>query len=284
MKRRFVTGCCVLLLAVAARTGNCQSPTGELVTVFQVTLTNGHPTWITSQQTNLLGFSGLDRRPVWQGIASREWPSGLVPIFAVERKGVTELRRRPLRGQENFTDPLFFALPPTTEPNTSTITGRWWVRTHSTITETTHELAWELMVEGAKLAGRFDPATDYRFAYISGGGWERNQLRLNVDYINDQFELSGELLAGKLIGHWRRADDGDGGSWSAERPAPSGLPPAGEAELVALHAWQRPNEPRGHYGITPPNPAESWERVEPALGRVWRLNHATKPDDERLIP
>lgn len=283
MKHRFCAGCCLLLLA-AAGTGNGQSPAGELVTVFQVTPTNGHPTWITSQQTNLPAYSGRDRRPVWQGLASREWPTGLVPVFAVERQGVTELRRRPLRGQENFTDPLFFAWPPAPETNAAAITGRWWVRTRSHQTETVHELAWELTVEGGKIAGRFDPATDYRFAHITGGDWERNQLRLNVDYINDRFELTGEWLAGQLSGRWRRTDDGDGGEWSAERPVVAGLPPAGEAELVALHAWQHPNETRRHYGITPPDPAAGWERVEPALGRVWRLPHATKSDHEPLHP
>ena len=50
----------------------------------------------------------------FQAFAGRDWSPGLVPIFAVEKHGRWELRRRPGKGQENFSEPLFLALPPDT--------------------------------------------------------------------------------------------------------------------------------------------------------------------------
>ena len=76
----------------------------------------------------LSGFafeSALGRTPVVAGVSNtvvafravtgKTAPSGLVPIFAVETHGRIELRRIPGKGQESFSDPVFFAWPPRRE-------------------------------------------------------------------------------------------------------------------------------------------------------------------------
>src|SRR4051794_5140285 len=45
----------------------------------------------------------------FQAICTNEWLPGLVPVFAVQTEERFELRRRPVRGQEGSSEPMFFA-------------------------------------------------------------------------------------------------------------------------------------------------------------------------------
>lgn len=203
----------------------------------------------------------------FRAVLAREWPPGLVPVYAVERRGRYQLSRRPPKGQENFLEPLFFALPATGDTNATAIAGRW------TVTATHRDghhsaLAWELTVEGDQVAGRFDPNTDYRFAFLTGGLWRTNRIELKVDYINDKFELEGHLTNQTFSGTWRRTDDGDDGVWQAVRPADS---PGGwaEARTVALYEWIHPETGRRLYRPAGEDVEEPWQRQPEPLCRVW---------------
>lgn len=82
--------------------------------------------------------SALGRTPVVAGVSNtvvafravtgKTAPSGLVPLFAVETQGRIELRRIPGKGQESFSDPVFFAWPPRRSPRLgrSQVDGRRW--------------------------------------------------------------------------------------------------------------------------------------------------------------
>jgi hypothetical protein len=199
-------------------------------------------------------------------VYTNEWPAGLVPVFAVEKPNRFELRRRPPRGHENSSDPLFFALPPEDEPDAARITGRWQcdaVRGDNSKAF----LAWELTIDGDHLAGRFDPNTEYRHAYLVGGTFRSNRLELRVEYIMDAYLLVGEWHDGKLKGMWRRADDSEAGTWEASRE--QARVPSSQ-DTVPLYEWRRPSDDARRYALTGEPMEPAWERLPRPLCRVWR--------------
>jgi len=266
----------LLLLVTALFVGAAPGQT-VLTEIFQLATTNNTPAWITARQTNLPAFRELEKRTVWLGFVSDDWPPGLVPIYAVERRGLTELRRRPPRGQENFVDPLFYALPGTSETNAFTIAGRWQVRAIGNDGHR-HQLTWELTIEGDAVSGRFDQNTEYRFAFIDGGTWRSNRLELLVEYVNEHFALAGELTETNLTGTWRRTDDSRSGTWTAERLGDP-LQLGERVELRDLFTWREPGNPALRYGVEPPDASGRWQRAEPLLGRVWRRRSGTATAD-----
>jgi hypothetical protein len=211
----------------------------------------------TDRATNLV---------VFRAVTGRAWPEGLVPVFGVQVNGRFELRRLPLAGQENFTDPLFFVLPLAEEPETTRIAGRWNCRSQGN-QGSQHRLAFEFAVENGRVAGRFDQDTDYRFAFITGGTWQTNRVEFVVEYINDRYLVTGGWQGGHLAGAWRQQPEGDEGIWEATRPvSPAELPPADAT--VPLYEWRGSNG-RRHY-TTETKPGEpGWERTARPLGRVW---------------
>ena len=93
--------------------------------VFQIREAGGKHRLVTRQE---LGFEKLIPRlgaPVFLAVVTNGWPTGLVPVFAVEKANGVELRRRGLAGEENTSEPLFFALPPEDEPDAAKVAGRW---------------------------------------------------------------------------------------------------------------------------------------------------------------
>lgn len=154
--------------------------------------------------------------PSFWAIGSQAWPAGLIPIYQVldRRSGKYQLVRKPAHGKENVMDPLFFALPLSPETDTSSINGRWEL-------EATHRdgaldvLYMDWATFQGKLFGRMDPDTDYRFAWINGGNFDRKHVGLEVQYIDVDYLLKGNLKEGKLTGTWMRTDDADGGAWKA---------------------------------------------------------------------
>jgi hypothetical protein len=202
-------------------------------------------------------------------LSHQHWLQGLVPVFAVERTNRFELRRRPPAGQENFVEPLFFALPVSDEPDAERVAGRWKCSgTREGIREARFE--WELTMEGDQIAGRFDQNTDYRFASITGGSFRTNRFELQIQYINDRYLLKGEWQEGRMRGTWRRVDDTEGGAWEAERAAlPAVRLPPGDS--VPLYEWRRDGEPSRRYRLDGESAGEGWVRASRPLCRVWRV-------------
>ena len=179
-------------------------------------------------------------------VVTNNWPTGLVPIFAVELTNHIELRRRPRRGKENGTEPLFFALPPQDEPEAAKVAGRWELEAVR-YGGTKDFPVWELAVEGDQVSGRFDQNTDYRFAYLMGGTFQSNVLELRVEYINDAYIIQGTWNADTMNGRWRRADHSEDGPWQATRPA-AVVPP--NTNVVNLYEWRR-NDARDYATKSP---------------------------------
>ena len=151
------------------------------------------------------------QNPAFYAVCTNQWPFGLIPIFAVEKTNRLELRRRWARGQENFSEPLFFALPPGDEPDALRISGRWDCRATRDGASKAY-LTWELAIEGEKVSGRFDQNTEYRFAFIPGGNFRSSLFDLRVEYNNEAYILTGRWAARKLKGEWHRTNDSEGGS------------------------------------------------------------------------
>ena len=152
----------------------------------------------------------------FHAVVTNTWPTGLVPIFAIERTNTFELRRRPNRGKENATDPLFFALPRQDESEAAKLAGRWELEAIR-FSGTKEYPVWELAIEGDQVSGRFDQNSDYRFAYLMGGTFRSNVLELRVEYINDAYLITGAWQDGSMRGRWRRADDSEQGPWEGTR-------------------------------------------------------------------
>ena len=238
------------------------------VAIYQVSGTNGGSSWVSEEPADPTLSRNEPRREVFRAIVSHTWPAGRVPVYAVESKGTTELRRRPPQGQENFLEPLFFALPSAHETNAAAIAGRWSVRaTHADGHES--GLRWDLTVEGEELAGRFDPDTDYRFAFIPGGTWRTNVLRLSVDYINDHFEIIGRRTNATLAGNWRRVDDADHGSWQADRDGNSGAIESTGLAIVTLNKISASPGRPGEYTTNGTGLSADGRRTGEAICQVW---------------
>jgi len=206
--------------------------------------------------------------PLFRVITAPHWPADVISIFEVERDGRFELRRRPPAGRENTTDPLFFALPPEGDSNATRLAGRWQIQA-TNVHGGKHWTFFELTSEGRQVAGRFDQNTDYRFAFLTGGDWHTNHLRLDVEYIQDRYELTAELKDGKLIGTWRQPDDSEHGTWTGTRPAPAPTSRPSDATLgVPLWEWRRADGSR-RYGIDSNWTEAGWEGIPEPLCRVW---------------
>ena len=217
--------------------------------------------------------------PSFWAIRSQAWPTGLIPVYQVidRNSGKYQLVRKPSHGKENVTDPLFFALPLSSETDTSSIHGRWEL-------EATHRdggldvLCIDWATFQGKLFGRMDPDTDYRFAWINGGTFDRTYVGLKVQYIDVDYLLKGNLEEGKLAGTWMRKDDADGGEWKAS-PI--------RTIVQNLSGWET------LYLVSQPTITDGviWslhtqeEEPENALGWVWRPSVKADTDDPgNLVP
>ena len=198
-------------------------------------------------------------------VTTNVWPAGLVPMFAVEKTNRVELRRRPVLGDENSSEPLFYALPPADEPEATKIAGRWeclGVRG----TGTREFFGWDLCLDGEKLAGRFDQFTDFRFARIVGGTFHSNQFEMRIEYIMDAYLVKGTWRDGRMQGEWTRVDESENGTWEATRPK-FVVPPA--TNLGALYEWRRVDDARC-YRLEDEKLSSEWKREPRPLCRVWK--------------
>jgi hypothetical protein len=199
-------------------------------------------------------------------VCTNSWPAGLVAVFSVEKTNRVELRRRPALGQENFSEPLFFALPPGDEPDATRVAGRWeclGIRG----TGSREIFGWDLAVEGEKVAGRFDQFTDFRFARIASGIFRSNDLQLRIEYIDTVYNVKGVWDGVKYKGDWTRADESEKGTWEASRPV---IPLPVSTNTVALYEWHRASDNARRYLVDGQTPGRSWERQARPLCRVWK--------------
>jgi hypothetical protein len=259
----------VLLVAIHVARAEAQRdtlPVLTLVPIYRAEATNGTEHLCTREQAALGNLKPAT--VAFLAVNSRDWPERLTPLFGVEMDGQFELRRRPRKGQENFTDPLCFALPPENEANAAKIGGRWeCVATRADGSK--NYLAMELAVEGEHVAGRFDQNTDYRIANISGGRFSSNWIELKVEHVMDRYTLTGEWRDATLTGTWKRADDGDHGTWLATRPAPV-TRLVQPSVAVPLYEWRRTSNGARRYSIEADLGEPGWERASHPLCRVWR--------------
>jgi len=203
-------------------------------------------------------------------ICTNEWPAGLVPIFAVEKTNRIELRRRPELGMENSSEPIFFALPPEDEPEAAKLAGRWECRAIRG-NSSKDFLTWELAIEGEKIAGRFDPNTEYRVATIAGGTFRSNRFELRVEYFRDHYVLTGVWRDGRLSGEWRHTDDSESGTWEATRELYRLSVGTGFVG-VPLYEWRRTAGDALRYAVEGEKLTSDWQRAARPLCRVWQLN------------
>ncbi|MCW5556823.1 MAG: hypothetical protein KIT22_03140 [Verrucomicrobiae bacterium] len=202
-------------------------------------------------------------------VTARHWPAGLVPVFAVESEGRISLRRMPPSGDENFSDPLFFALPPEDEAEAARLAGRWDLESRS-LDGRQHRLAMEWSVLGEQAAGRLDQESDFRFAYLTGATWRENHLQLTVEYIADRYEMRAVWTNGVLRGTWKQVPEGDEGAWEAVRPPQGGTIPPADGGL-ALYEWRRDSGAERRYTLGNASSGEGWKREPRPLCRVWPL-------------
>ncbi len=214
------------------------------------------------------GFSPAAGGPVaFRAVLGPAWPPGLSPVFQVEKNGALQLRRRPPRGQENITEPLFFALPPELEMESAKIAGHW--RCEALRADGTKAYPdFEIATEGNNVAARFDQNTEYRFAFMSGGTFLTNGLTLRVEYISEQYELTGRFASNRLSGSWKRVQGLEHGNWQAERTA-NPLTAWDNASVAPLYEWRR-GASDVTYTLGDAHPGPGWSRSAQPLCRVWK--------------
>lgn len=253
----------LLFLAAATIAVPAEPTTPNLEPVYRWTSPDGGERFATREQLPLDKRKLTNTAPAFLAVPPGQFWPGLVPLFDVELAGRFEVRRRPLQGQESFTEPIFFALPLEDESVAPKIAGRWEV-TATRRSSNDSWFQWELTAEGDKLYGRFDQNADYRVASVTGGTFRSNQVELTIEYTQNKYALTGEWRDGKMRGTWRETEDAEKGEWEASRVPPISPLPAGE--LVPLHEWQREGARR--YSIDWPGPG--WTKSSRPLCRVWK--------------
>lgn len=211
---------------------------------------------------------------------AESWAPGLIPIYATERAGRFELHRLPKRGEENQSEPLFFALPPADEPPATLLTGQW--HCSATRGESTDSwFIWQLTAVGGTVVGRFDPSSDYRVASIRPGTLRSNRFELVVEYINDTYHLKGEWKDDRLRGTWEKHDREERGQWRAERDTKA-VPMPASVDLVELYEWRRTPEGPAHYSTSTHPPSPGWTRSPEPLGRVRKHPTSNSPSPQAV--
>jgi hypothetical protein len=257
----------MLLLRLAVQAfGADDPPTAlRLEPVYRLKAVAGKQHFITREGFDIEKRRAEIENTPFLAVTTNIWPAGMVPIFAVEKTNRVELRRRPARGDENSSEPLFYALPPEDEPEATKIAGRWeclGVRG----TGTKEFFGWDLCLDGENVAGRFDQFTDFRFARIVDGAFRSNQFEMRIEYIMDAYLVKGTWQDGKMKGEWTRVDESENGTWEATRPKFI-VPPA--TNVSALYEWRRGDDAR-RYRLEDEKLGPEWQRGVRPLCRVWK--------------
>jgi hypothetical protein len=231
--------------------------------------TGGRAALATSSEVQAMARKPDILATAFVAVVAASWPQGLVPVFAIENEdGSYELRRLPPGGMENSSDPLFFALPRTDESNAAAIAGTWAV-TATNANRSVHYMTWELGASDARVGGRFDPASEYRVAFVTGGTFQSDLLQLNVQYSNDRYLVSGRRSAGSLNGIFQQEDGSDRGTWVATRASIPSITFAPEFKITPLFEWTRNGSRQKRYFPDGTSPEGDWKKASRALCRVW---------------
>lgn len=236
-----------------------------LAPVYRVALAGGEEQLLTLTKIRIEKLGLPTNPPAFYAVVTNEWLAGLAPLFVVERENRTEIRRRPMRGQENFSEPLFFALPTGDEIDAAKLVGRW--DCQATREGSKPSPSFQLTLDGEQVCGRFDQGTDYRFAFITGGTFRSNLLQLRIEYIQDNYLLIGRWRNGTLAGEWQQTNGSEKGRWTARR-SDAILPSSKEA--VPLYEWRHSATGARHYGLEGEPMDPIWQREPRPLCRVWR--------------
>ena len=204
----------------------------------------------------------------WHAVVTNTWFPGLVPIFGLAKARSFELRRHPPSGQENITEPLFFALPRPDESEAHLISGKWTVDAVRS-TGSKAFLGWEFAVDGDGLEGRFDQEGEYRFGFITGGTFASNRVEIQVEYYDDRYLLTGNLAGERFTGTYRHLTADETGTWEAWRELPH-VKPSGSHEVVALYEWTRSSDQARAYYNEGTRPEGDWVRAPRPLCQVWQ--------------
>lgn len=227
--------------------------------------------WSAVTVTNRHDLAGRSKGPAFLAMMSDRWPPGFVPVFDVEEAGTVVWRRRAKRGQENSAEPLFFGMPGRDESAALLLAGAWEC-TATNALRSKNYFGWELTVDERDVSGRFDPSSEFRFAYMTGGSFRSNRVELQVEYIADRYQLTGTWKEGKMRGVWRHLEHEEQGTWEAERPAGEvRIAEAGPA--VGLYEWRREAEKgmeRRYRLEGAPGLGPEWVRSVKPLALVWR--------------
>jgi hypothetical protein len=255
----------LLTLAVQALGADDPPIAVRLEPVYRLKAVAGKQQFITREDFDFEKRRSEIENTPFLAVTTNVWPAGLVPIFAVEKTNRVELRRRPALGEENSSEPLFYAVPPEDEPEATKIAGRWeclGVRG----TGTKEFFGWDLCVDGGSVAGRFDQFTDFRFARIVGGSFRSNRFEMRIEYIMDAYLVKGTWRDGRMQGDWTRVDESENGTWEAAR-ATFVIPVA--TNLSALFEWRR-NDNARCYRLEDEKLSSEWQRGPRPLCRVWK--------------
>lgn len=199
-------------------------------------------------------------------VRSERWPAGLVPVFQVAEGKNFVLKRLPVSGEENSSEPLFFALPLEDDSEATKLCGHWDFR--AVQNGSTSLTALEITYLRGEVSARFDQNSDYGFAHLSNGTFQNNELMLTVRYIADVYLVKGKLENGILTGKWTAQSESEHGTWQASR-APQNLPPPSNA--VSLFEWTRPSDGALRYATEDESMSTEWVRTPIPLCRVWRI-------------
>ena len=268
MKGKFLIcfGLCLVgvMFVTAAVPSEVARPSAEerLGPIFRIENEKGAETYQTFSKRENIESQII----AFRAIVSRRWPSGMVPIFLVKKKQGIALQRFPPGGQEGLIEPLFFGLLPQGEETNRDLLGRWeCIAIHDDGAK--EYFSWDFTLQGSDLVGRFDIDTDFRFASIMKGRFLKNQIRLDVQYIEASYHLEGLIERGNLKGDWSRTDEEGEGTWEAHRPEmPPRLPKAG-----LCHLWAFNKE--GHsevYRVEGHSIGSDWVRGDQPICQVWR--------------
>lgn len=259
---------CLLGLLVGAWEGlyaqTSPQPQPTSLSRFQSTVSSGDQWQVAHAQDSEPPIEGSTAS--FYAVISQTWPNGFVPIYALERRGQYTLSRRPPKGQEGYTEPLFFALPLDKESKQIFVAGQWEVSApHADGLR--DDFQWELGFSESQLFGRFDQGTDYRFAFLTGGSFDGQAIRIEVEYVGSHYELTGRQESGFMSGQWRHLDEGEHGTWRAKPSAPIRLATDG-FKTTALIQWK--NKPSGTVLYAPIGSFDGheWQAMED-LCRVW---------------
>lgn len=217
----------ILILCDGNRTGLAEEPKAidPVPLYFKPSVDDSHLLSFQKPPKNPHEQKLTSATPIFYAIKSLKWPNGLIPIYQTLDKKTKKwkITRRLTHGKENFTDPLFFALPPIPDSETGKLSGRW-------ACEAIHRdgsidfLHWEMGIDGETVFGRFDQDTDYRFAWLTGGHFKSPIIQIKAEYIDAKYELEGSLESTTFKGTWKQTENADGGTWTAEPAYPIQIP------------------------------------------------------------